>query len=128
MTVLIAIKNMNTMSYEEIRMGFENVKVGVASFFAEEHSVSEIRNFLEEKFELDMPYFVENECEYYGYVRGYAKCLLSLVKDGVCCNKAVSISQATSLYSEVYDYVDVFAKIVTKAMIKAYNHKFETVV
>ena len=127
MTVLIAIKNMNTMSYEEIRMGFENVKVGVASFFAEEHSVSEIRNFLEEKFELDIPYFVENECEYYGYARGYAKCLLSLVKDGVCCNKAVSISQATSLYSEVYDYVDVFAKIVTKAMIKAYNHKFETV-
>lgn len=127
MTVLIAIKNMNTMSYEEICMGFENVKVGVASFFAEEHSVSEIRNFLEEKFELDMPYFAGNECEYYGYVRGYAKCLLSLVKDGVCYNKAVSISQATSLYSEVYDYVDVFAKIVTKAMIKAYNHKFETI-
>lgn len=127
MTVLIAVKNMNTLSYDEIRMGFENVKAGVAEFFAEEHSVSEIRNFLEEKFELDLPYFVENECEYYGYVRGYAKCLLSLVKDGVCCNKAVSISQATSLYSEVYDYVEVFAKIVTKATVEAYNRNLDSV-
>lgn len=81
MTVLQAILNINSMSYDEIVNGFNNVKVGVEEFFNQEQSVLEIRLFLKDKFDIDLPYYVKDEVEYSAYIAGYTRCLTNLVSD-----------------------------------------------
>lgn len=123
MTVLQAILNINSMSYDEIVNGFNNVKVGVEEFFAEDQSVLEIRLFLKDKFDIDLPYYVKNEVEYSAYIAGYTRCLTNLVSDGLAKNNSLSMTDASKIFMEVLDYRDEFTKIVTDATIKAYNRK-----
>jgi hypothetical protein len=123
MTVLQAILNINTMSYDEIVNGFNNVKVGVEEFFAEEQSVLEIRLFLKNNFDIDLPYFVKDEVEYSAYIAGYTRCLTNLVSDGLAKNNSLTLTDASKIFMEVLDYRDEFTKIVTDATIKAYNRK-----
>ena len=123
MTVLQAILNINTMSYDEIVNGFNNVKVGVEEFFNQEQSVLEIRLFLKDKFEIDLPYYVKDEVEYSAYIAGYTRCLTNLVSDCLAKNNSLSMTDASKIFMEVLDYRDEFTKIVTDATIKAYNRK-----
>lgn len=123
MTVLQAILNINTMSYDEIVNGFNNVKVGVEEFFNQEQSVLEIRLFLKDKFDIDLPYYVKDEVEYSAYVAGYTRCLTNLVSDGLAKNNSLSMTDASKIFMEVLDYRDEFTKIVTDATIEAYNRK-----
>ena len=123
MTVLQAILNINTMSYDEIVNGFNNVKVGVEEFFNQEQSVLEIRLFLKDKFDIDLPYYVKDEVEYSAYIAGYTRCLTNLVSDGLAKNNSLSMTDASKIFMEVLDYRDEFTKIVTDATIKAYNRK-----
>ena len=123
MTVLQAILNINTMSYDEIVNGFNNVKVGVEEFFAEEQSVLEIRLFLKNNFDIDLPYFVKDEVEYSAYIAGYTRCLTNLVSDGLAKNNSLTLTDASKIFMEVLDYRDEFTKIVTDVTIKAYNRK-----
>lgn len=123
MTVLQAILNINTMSYDEIVNGFNNVKVGVEEFFNQEQSVLEIRLFLKDKFDIDLPYYVKDEVEYSAYIAGYTRCLTNLVSDGLAKNNSLSMTDASKIFTEVLDYRDEFTKIVTDATIKAYNRK-----
>ena len=123
MTVLQAILNINTMSYDEIVNGFNNVKVGVEEFFNQEQSVLEIRLFLKDKFDTDLPYYVKGEVEYSAYIAGYTHCLTNLVSDGLAKNNSLSMTDASKIFMEVLDYRDEFTKIVTDATIKAYNRK-----
>lgn len=123
MTVLQAILNINTMSYDEIVNGFNNVKVGVEEFFNQEQSVLEIRLFLKDKFDMDLPYYVKDEVEYSAYIAGYTRCLTNLVSDGLAKNNSLSLTDASKIFMEVLDYRDEFTKIVTDATIEAYNRK-----
>ena len=123
MTVLQAILNINSMAYDEIVNGFNNVKVGVEEFFAEEQSVLEIRLFLKNNFDIDLPYFVKDEVEYSAYIAGYTRCLTNLVSDGLAKNNSLSMTDASKIFMEVLDYRDEFTKIVTDATIEAYNRK-----
>lgn len=123
MTVLQAILNINTMSYDEIVNGFNNVKVGVEEFFNQEQSVLEIRLFLKDKFDIDLPYYVKDEVEYSAYIAGYTRCLTNLVSDGLAKNNSLSMTDASKIFMEVLDYRDEFTKIVTDASIVAYNRK-----
>jgi len=123
MTVLQAILNINTMSYDEIVNGFNNVKVGVEEFFNQEQSVLEIRLFLKDKFDIDLPYYVKDEVEYSAYIAGYTRCLTNLVSDGLAKNNSLSMTDASKIFMEVLDYRDEFTKIVTDATIEAYNRK-----
>lgn len=123
MTVLQAILNINTMSYDEIVNGFNNVKVGVEEFFNQEQSVLEIRLFLKDKFDIDLPYYVKDEVEYSAYIAGYTRCLTNLVSDGLAKNNSLSMTDASKIFTEVLDYRDEFTKIVTDATIEAYNRK-----
>lgn len=123
MTVLQAILNINTMSYDEIVNGFNNVKVGVEEFFNQEQSVLEIRLFLKDKFDIDLPYYVKDEVEYSAYIAGYTRCLTNLVSNGLAKNNSLSMTDASKIFMEVLDYRDEFTKIVTDATIKAYNRK-----
>lgn len=123
MTVLQAILNINTMSYDEIVNGFNNVKVGVEEFFNQEQSVLEIRLFLKDKFDIDLPYYVKDEVEYSAYIAGYTRCLTNLVSDGLAKNNSLSMTDVSKIFMEVLDYRDEFTKIVTDATIKAYNRK-----
>ena len=123
MTVLQAILNINTMSYDEIVNGFNNVKVGVEEFFNQEQSVLEIRLFLKDKFDIDLPYYVKDEVEYSAYIAGYTRCLTNLVSDGLAKNNSLSMADASKIFMEVLDYRDEFTKIVTDATIEAYNRK-----
>ena len=123
MTVLQAILNINSMSYDEIVNGFNNVKVGVEEFFAEDQSVLEIRLFLKNNFDIDLPYFVKDEVEYSAYIAGYTRCLTNLVSDGLAKNNSLTLTDASKIFMEVLDYRDEFTKIVTDATIKAYNRK-----
>lgn len=123
MTVLQAILNINSMSYDEIVNGFNNVKVGVEEFFAEDQSVLEIRLFLKNKFDIDLPYFVKDEVEYSAYIAGYTRCLTNLVSDGLAKNSSLSLMDASKIFMEVLDYRDEFVALVTNATIKAYNRK-----
>ena len=123
MTVLQAILNINSMSYDEIVNGFNNVKVGVEEFFNQEQSVLEIRLFLKDKFDIDLPYYVKDEVEYSAYIAGYTRCLTNLVSDGLAKNNSLSMTDASKIFMEVLDYRDEFTKIVTDATIKAYNRK-----
>lgn len=123
MTVLQAILNINTMSYDEIVNGFNNVKVGVEEFFNQEQSVLEIRLFLKDKFDIDLPYYVKDEVEYSAYIAGYTRCLTNLVSDGLAKNNSLSTTDASKIFMEVLDYRDEFTKIVTDATIEAYNRK-----
>lgn len=123
MTVLQAILNINSMSYDEIVNGFNNVKVGVEEFFNQEQSVLEIRLFLKDKFDIDLPYYVKDEVEYSAYIAGYTRCLTNLVSDGLAKNNSLSMADASKIFMEVLDYRDEFTKIVTDATIKAYNRK-----
>ena len=123
MTVLQAILNINTMSYDEIVNGFNNVKVGVEEFFNQEQSVLEIRLFLKNKFDIDLPYYVKDEVEYSAYIAGYTRCLTNLVSDGLAKNNNLSMTDASKIFMEVLDYRDEFTKIVTDATIEAYNRK-----
>lgn len=123
MTVLQAILNINSMSYDEIVNGFNNVKVGVEEFFAEDQSVLEIRLFLKNNFDIDLPYFVKDEVEYSAYIAGYTRCLTNLVSDGLAKNSSLSLMDASKIFMEVLDYRDEFVALVTNATIKAYNRK-----
>ena len=123
MTVLQAILNINTMSYDEIVNGFNNVKVGVEEFFNQEQSVLEIRLFLKDKFDIDLPYYVKDEVEYSAYIAGYTRCLTNLVSDGLAKNNSLSMTDASKIFMKVLDYRDEFTKIVTDATIEAYNRK-----
>lgn len=123
MTVLQAILNINSMSYDEIVNGFNNVKVGVEEFFNQEQSVLEIRLFLKDKFDIDLPYYVKDEVEYSAYIAGYTRCLTNLVSDGLAKNNSLSMTDASKIFMEVLDYRDEFTKIVTDATIEAYNRK-----
>lgn len=123
MTVLQAILNINTMSYDEIVNGFNNVKVGVEEFFNQEQSVLEIRLFLKDKFDIDLPYYVKDEVEYSAYIAGYTRCLTNLVSDGLAKNNSLSMTDASKIFMEVLDYRDEFTKIITDATIEAYNRK-----
>ena len=123
MTVLQTILNINTMSYDEIVNGFNNVKVGVEEFFNQEQSVLEIRLFLKDKFDIDLPYYVKDEVEYSAYIAGYTRCLTNLVSDGLAKNNSLSMTDASKIFMEVLDYRDEFTKIVTDATIEAYNRK-----
>ena len=123
MTVLQAILNINTMSYDEIVNGFNNVKVGVEEFFNQEQSVLEIRLFLKDKFDIDLPYYVKDEVEYSAYIAGYTRCLTNLVSDGLAKNNSLSMTDASKIFMEVLDYRDEFTKVVTDATIEAYNRK-----
>lgn len=123
MTVLQAILNINSMSYDEIVNGFNNVKVGVEEFFNQEQSVLEIRLFLKDKFDIDLPYYVKDEVEYSAYIAGYTRCLTNLVSDGLAKNNSLSMTDASKIFIEVLDYRDEFTKIVTDATIEAYNRK-----
>ena len=123
MTVLQAILNINSMSYDEIVNGFNNVKVGVEEFFAEDQSVLEIRLFLKNNFDIDLPYFVKDEVEYSAYIAGYTRCLTNLVSDGLAKNNSLTLTDASKIFMEVLAYRDEFTKIVTDATIKAYNRK-----
>lgn len=123
MTVLQAILNINTMSYDEIVNGFNNVKVGVEEFFNQEQSVLEIRLFLKDKFDIDLPYYVKDEVEYSAYIAGYTRCLTNLVSDGLAKNNSLSMTDTSKIFMKVLDYRDEFTKIVTDATIKAYNRK-----
>lgn len=106
MTVLQAILNINTMSYDEIVNGFNNVKVGVEEFFNQEQSVLEIRLFLKDKFDIDLPYYVKDEVEYSAYIAGYTRCLTNLVSDGLAKNSSLSMTDASKIFMEVLDYRD----------------------
>lgn len=123
MTVLQAILSINTMSYDEIVNGFNNVKVGVEEFFNQEQSVLEIRLFLKDKFDIDLPYYVKDEVEYSAYIAGYTRCLTNLVSDGLAKNNSLSMTDASKIFMGVLDYRDEFTKIVTDATIEAYNRK-----
>lgn len=123
MTVLQAILNINSMSYDEIVKGFNNVKVGVEEFFAEDQSVLEIRLFLKNNFDIDLPYFVKDEVEYSAYIAGYTRCLTNLVSDGLAKNSSLSLMDASKIFMDVLDYRDEFVALVTNATIKAYNRK-----
>lgn len=123
MTVLQAILNINTMSYDEIVNGFNNVKVGVEEFFNQEQSVLEIRLFLKDKFDIDLPYYVKDEVEYSAYIAGYTRCLTNLVSDGLAKNNSLSMTDASKIFMEVLDYRDEFTKIITDSTIEAYNRK-----
>lgn len=123
MTVLQAILNINSMSYDEIVNGFNNVKVGVEEFFVEDQSVLEIRLFLKNNFDIDLPYFVKDEVEYSAYIAGYTRCLTNLVSDGLAKNSSLSLMDASKIFMEVLDYRDEFVALVTNATIKAYNRK-----
>ena len=123
MTVLQAILNINSMSYDEIVNGFNIVKVGVEEFFNQEQSVLEIRLFLKDKFDIDLPYYVKDEVEYSAYIAGYTRCLTNLVSDGLAKNNSLSMTDASKIFMEVLDYRDEFTKIVTDATIEAYNRK-----
>nr|DAO71495.1 MAG TPA: hypothetical protein [Caudoviricetes sp.] len=123
MTVLQAILNINTMSYDEIVNGFNNVKVGVEEFFNQEQSVLEIRLFLKDKFDIDLPYYVKDEVEYSAYIAGYTRCLTNLVSDGLAKNNSLSMTDVSKIFMEVLNYRDEFTKIVTDATIEAYNRK-----
>ncbi len=123
MTVLQAILNINSMSYDEIINGFNNVKVGVEEFFAEDQSVLEIRLFLKNNFDIDLPYFIKDEVEYSAYIAGYTRCLTNLVSDGLAKNSSLSLMDASKIFTVVLDYRDEFVALVTNATIKAYNRK-----
>ena len=123
MTVLQALLNLDSMSYEEICNGFDNMKTGVAEFFNQKQSVLEIRLFLKDKFDMDLPYFVKDEVEYSAYIAGYTRCLTNIVSDKLAKNNSLTLKDAGKIFMEVLDYRDEFVALVTNATIKAYNRK-----
>ena len=86
-------------------------------FFAEDQSVLEIRLFLKNNFDIDLPYFVKDEVEYSAYIAGYTRCLTNLVSDGLAKNSSLSLMDASKIFMEVLDYRDEFVALVTNATI-----------
>lgn len=123
MTVLMALQNLDSMTFEEIVSGFENLKAGVKEFFDKDNSVLEIRLFMKDKFDMDLPYFVKDEVEFSAYVKGYVSCMSTITMNGLVKNNQIDLAQARDLFHGVMDYADEFTKIVTNAIIEAYNRK-----
>ena len=121
MTVLMALQNLDSMTFEEIVSGFENLKAGVKEFFDKDNSVLEIRLFMKNKFDMDLPYFVKDEAEFSAYVKGYVSCMSTITMNGLVKNNQIDLVQAKDLFNAIADYADEFIAIVTNAIIKAYN-------
>lgn len=121
MTILMALQNLDSMTFEEIVSGFENLKAGVKEFFDKDNSVLEIRLFMKNKFDMDLPYFVKDEVEFSAYVKGYVSCMSTITMNGLVKNNQIDLVQAKDLFNAIEDYADEFVAIVTNAIIKAYN-------
>ena len=123
MTVLTALQQMDSMTFEEIVSGFENVKNGIREYLAEDHDIVDIIIFFEQKVGMSLPVYVKDETELTAYISGYAKCMTTIAAANMCRNQAVTFEQNSEFFEELTDYRSEFVEEVTKALVAAYKRR-----
>ena len=123
MTVLQALQQIETMSYEEVRNGFTNVKDGIREFLAKEKDIVDIILFLEQKVGMSIPVCVKDQTELMAYISGYAKCMTSFAANGMCHNQNITFEQTSEFFEELAEYRSEFVETVTRALVDAYKRR-----
>lgn len=123
MTVLTALQQMDSMTFDEIRTGFENVKNGIREYLAADHDIVDIVLFFEQKVGMSIPVCVKDDAELAAYISGYAKCMTTIAANNMCRNFSVTFAQNSEFLEELAEYRSEFVEEVTKALVIAYKRK-----
>lgn len=123
MKLLEALTKIDTMTFEEIQTGFNNVKNGIREYLAKENDIVDIVIFLEDKLGMSIPVCVKDDVELAAYISGYAKCMSAIVTNGMCRNYSVTFEQNSEFFEELAEYRGEFVETVTRALVTAYKRK-----
>lgn len=123
MKLLEALTKIDVMSYEQIQEGFNNVRNGIREYLAKENDIVDIIIFLDDKLGMSIPVCVKDDVELAAYISGYAKCMSSIVSNGMCRNTSITFAQNSEFFEELAEYRSEFVETVTKALVVAYKRK-----
>ena len=126
MKLLEALTKIDTMTFEEIQTGFNNVKNGIREYLAKENDIVDIVIFLEDKLGMSVPVCVKDDVELAAYISGYAKCMSAIVANGMCRNYSITFAQNSEFLEELTAYRSEFVEEVTKALVVAYKRKCDS--
>lgn len=126
MKFLEALTKIDTMSYEEIYNGFNNVRNGIREYLEKENDIVDIVLFLEDKLGLSVPVCVKDDTELAAYLSGYVKGMSAIVTNGMCRNTSITFEQTSEFFEELTEYRSEFVESITKAMVIAYKRKCDS--